>query len=232
MTEPNDELFDAYLDETLLVAPPPVIPPTELKNHVLEQITAEKQPVRLTTKRAISTKAASWLVAAASVCVLAIGGGIYYSSLQPQSQSDVSAKLQEDVPIGEAAPGQNAVPETAYADEMPAILEDSAAVLTAADAETTEIDIRGTPLTVVTSATLKESVVVLGQKPTGDRQLQLWALDSSGEPVFVGVLEKDLWIPLPYASSGLVVTNATTAWDEVSPEPSFPNGEILIKHQF
>ena len=59
MTEPNDELFDAYLDEMLLVAPPPVIPPTELKNHVLEQITAENQPVRLTAKRAISTKAAS-----------------------------------------------------------------------------------------------------------------------------------------------------------------------------
>lgn len=225
MTETPDELFDAHLDDALLVTPVPVPAPAKLKEQVLAKIAVEQQPISLAKRRAKRSKTAGWVLAAASVGVLAIGGGVYFSTLEQATEA--SYTQQEEAARGPAVPEKSE-----YTDEMPAMLQDSAAVLQAPDAVTTELDTDGTALTVVSSAAQKEAVVVAGQPATGDKQLLLWAIDASGEPVFVDVIGKTLWIPLPEASTGIIVTAPQQQSEKSDATPRFPSGEIILEHRF
>lgn len=225
MTETPDELFDAHLDDALLVAPVPVPAPAQLKEQILAKIAVDNQPISLATHKAKRSKTAGWALAAASVGVLALGGGVYFSTLKPATEASYSQ---------EEAAGEPAVPEKSeYTGQLPAMLEDSAAVLHAPDAVTTELDAGGTALTVVSSAAQKEAVVVAGQPATGDKQLLLWAIDATGEPVFVDVLGTTLWLPLPEGSRGVIVTAPQQlSSDESDSPPAFPSGEIILEHRF
>lgn len=224
MTETPDELFDAHLDDTLLVAPVPVAAPAQLKEQVLAKIAAEEQPISLAKRRAKRSKTAGWALAA-SVGVLALGGGVYFSTLEQATEA--SYTQQEEAARGPAVPEKSE-----YTGELPAMLQDSAAVLQAPDAVTTELDADGTALTVVSSAAQKEAVVVAGQPATGDKQLLLWAIDASGEPVFVDVLGENLWLPLPEASSGVIITTTQHPWEKLDSAPTFSDGEIILEHRF
>lgn len=226
MTETPDELFDVHLDDALLVAPVPVPAPAQLKEQVLARIAADDQPINLTTRRPKRYKTTGWALAAASVGIVALGGGVYFSTLEPAQEPSYTTGRQE------AAGGPAMAEKSEYSGEMPAMLQDSAAVLQAPDAVTTELDADGTVLTVVSSAVQKEAVVVAGQPPTGDKQLLLWAIDTTGEPVFVDVIGKTLWLPLPKASSGIIVTATKQQSEKSDATPAFPGGEIILEHRF
>ncbi len=226
MTETPDELFDAHLDDALLVAPAPVPAPAKLKEQILAKIAVEQQPISLATRRPKRGKTTNWALAAASVGIVALGGGVYFSTLEPAQEPSYTTGRQE------AAGGPTMPEKSEYTDEMPAMLQDSAAVLQASDAVTTELDADGTALTVVSSATQKEAVVVAGQPPTGDKQLLLWAIDNTGEPVFVDVIGKTLWIPLPEASTRIIVTAPQQQSEKSDATPRFPSGEIILEHRF
>ncbi len=219
MTSYHDELFDADLDQALSVAAPATPPPPELKAAVLAAI--DQEPTNLAARR--GKKLSGWLTAAASVAILAVGGGLYFmvthsaNETMPSALSDASGMDSSPLSAEEKAHAES---DTAFE----------------AAAPTTDIAVADGVLSILPATATEAPMVLLVEAPTTNLQLQLWSLDANNDPSFVGILEEGVQVALPPDSTGLTVTEAVASTEESEPQsaadPVFLSDKVVAEFQF